>query len=59
MKICIAQTQSEKGNIQKNIKNHLRFIERAVKYKADLIIFPEFIHNQLRTSISQSTGYKS
>ncbi|GAB4156775.1 MAG: hypothetical protein Tsb0033_07790 [Winogradskyella sp.] len=41
MKICISQTQSEKGNIQKNIKNHLRFIERAVKYKANLIIFPE------------------
>ncbi|MCB0400436.1 MAG: carbon-nitrogen hydrolase family protein [Winogradskyella sp.] len=41
MKICIAQTQSVKGDIQKNIKNHLRFIERAITYKADLIIFPE------------------
>lgn len=41
MKICIAQTKSEKGNIQKNIENHLEFIERAIKLKADLIFFPE------------------
>jgi len=41
MKICIAQTKSEKGNIQRNIENHLEYIERAIKLKADLIIFPE------------------
>ncbi len=41
MKICIAQTKSEKGNIQRNIENHLEFIERAIKLNADLIMFPE------------------
>ncbi len=41
MKICIAQTKSEKGNIQRNVENHLEFIERAIKLKADLIVFPE------------------
>lgn len=41
MKICIAQTKSEKGNTQMNIENHLAFIERAIKLKADLIVFPE------------------
>jgi len=41
MKICIAQTKSEKGNIQRNIENHLDFIERAIKLKTDLIVFPE------------------
>ena len=41
MTICIAQTTSEKGNIQKNIENHFEFIDRAIKLKADLIIFPE------------------
>lgn len=41
MKICIAQTKSEKGNIQENIKNHLNIIKRALKLKSDLIIFPE------------------
>ncbi|EDP70557.1 carbon-nitrogen hydrolase family protein [Flavobacteriales bacterium ALC-1] len=41
MKICIAQTKSQKGNVQKNIKNHIQFVERAVKLKSDLIVFPE------------------
>lgn len=41
MKICIAQTKSNKGNVQRNIENHLEFVKRAIKLKADLIIFPE------------------
>lgn len=41
MKICLAQTKSERGNIQKNIQNHLKFIERAITLNADLIVFPE------------------
>ena len=41
MKICIAQTKSEKGNVQRNFENHLEFVGRAIKLKADLIIFPE------------------
>ncbi|MEZ4938832.1 MAG: GNAT family N-acetyltransferase [Crocinitomicaceae bacterium] len=41
MKICIAQTKSEKGNVQKNIENHLEFVEGAIKLKADFIVFPE------------------
>ena len=41
MKICLAQTQSVKGDIQKNIQNHLKYITRAVKLEADFIFFPE------------------
>ncbi|MCH2045190.1 MAG: carbon-nitrogen hydrolase family protein [Saprospiraceae bacterium] len=41
MKICIAQTQSEKGNIEKNIQNHLKMIEYSISLSADLIVFPE------------------
>jgi len=41
MKICIAQTHSLKGKINKNIQNHLRVIERAIKLNSDLVIFPE------------------
>lgn len=41
MKICVAQTKSEKGNIKTNIENHLRWIELAVYEKSDLIVFPE------------------
>lgn len=41
MKICIVQTKSEKGNIQRNIENHLEFVARAIKLKADFVVFPE------------------
>jgi len=41
MKICIAQTESVKGKVQKNIQNHLKMIERANELNSDLIIFPE------------------
>lgn len=41
MKICIAQTKSEKGNIKRNIENHKEWIKIAISEKADLIVFPE------------------
>ncbi|MFY0674054.1 MAG: GNAT family N-acetyltransferase [Bacteroidia bacterium] len=41
MKICIAQTRSLKGRINKNIEHHLQMVERAVIHHADLIVFPE------------------
>jgi len=41
MKICITQTEPIKGDINRNIEKHLQFIERAIKSKADAIIFPE------------------
>lgn len=41
MKICIAQTKSLKGKVEKNIQNHLQVIGQAVKLHVDLIIFPE------------------
>jgi len=62
MKICIAQTKSENGKIQENIKNHLELIERAIKLNSDLIIFPELsitnyepkLANELATSLEDS-----
>lgn len=41
MKICIAQTKSFKGQIEKSISNHLGIIESASKHGGELIIFPE------------------
>ena len=41
MRICIAQTQSFKGEIHRNIENHLRLIKRAIHLNSDVIIFPE------------------
>lgn len=41
MKICIAQTEPQKGNISANIKAHKKFIDLALTYNADAIFFPE------------------
>ncbi len=41
MKICIAQTQSLRGQVQENIKNHLKIIKSAIQWNIDLIVFPE------------------
>lgn len=41
MKICIAQTKSERGKVKKNIQNHLKFVECALELNSDLIVFPE------------------
>ncbi len=41
MKICVAQTKPVTGNIEKNIANHQKLIDRAISHGADTIIFPE------------------
>ena len=60
MKICLAQIKSEKGNISKNIQNHLTFIEHAIELNSDLIVFPELsitnyepeLANELATEVN-------
>ncbi|MBL0740775.1 carbon-nitrogen hydrolase family protein [Chryseolinea lacunae] len=41
MKICVAQTRSVKGDIAGNIQHHKKYIDHAIAFGADLIIFPE------------------
>ena len=41
MKICIAQTRSIKGEIEKNIEIHKKFINLAISKRVDIIFFPE------------------
>lgn len=41
MRICIGQTMPIKGEIEKNIDNHLKFIKSAIEKKANIIVFPE------------------
>jgi predicted amidohydrolase len=41
MKICVAQTRPVKGDIQRNMAQHKKWIEAAVAGGADIIIFPE------------------
>lgn len=41
MKAAVAQVTSVIGDIEKNIKHHLKFCEEAIKNHAALIVFPE------------------
>lgn len=41
LKLAAAQSASIKGDLHKNIINHLRFAEAAKLYNADFILFPE------------------
>jgi NAD+ synthase (glutamine-hydrolysing) len=40
-KVALAQVNPALGNLEKNIKKHTDYITKAVKKKADLIVFPE------------------
>jgi len=40
-KIAIAQTDSVLGDVKKNVKHHLQFVDRAIRRGADLVVFPE------------------
>jgi len=40
-KIALAQINPALGNVEKNIKIHNDFINKAIRKKADLIVFPE------------------
>jgi predicted amidohydrolase len=41
MKICIAQIRPVKGETDKNIEIHKKFIDLAISKEADMIFFPE------------------
>jgi len=41
MRVAVAQIQVVKGNIEKNIENHLKWIKQAIVLNADFVVFPE------------------
>jgi predicted amidohydrolase len=41
MRVAIAQIEAIKGNIERNIENHLKWIKQAIQFHADLVVFPE------------------
>lgn len=41
MKIGIAQTRPVRGDVVRNLENHLRMIQEAASRHADLLVFPE------------------
>ncbi len=57
MKICIAQTRSFKGDISRNLENHLRFVNQAIKLDADFIFFPELSITSYEPELAQDHVY--
>ena len=41
MRVAIAQIEAIKGNVEKNIENHLKWIKQAIQNNADMLVFPE------------------
>ena len=41
MRVAVAQIEAIKGNIEKNIENHLKWIKQAILNNADMVVFPE------------------
>jgi predicted amidohydrolase len=41
MRIAVAQIEAIKGNIEKSIENHVKWIKVAIQNKADMVVFPE------------------
>jgi len=54
MRICAAQTRPVLGDIEKNIEDHKRFIEAAIKNRADLIFFPELSITRYDSLLAQN-----
>lgn len=53
MKIVLAQIQSHKGSIEKNIELHSRCVEIASKNGADAIFFPELSLSGYETALAK------
>ncbi len=54
MRIAIAQIEPIKGNLEKNIENHLIWINHAIGNNADMVIFPELSLTGYEPELAQS-----
>lgn len=53
MRIAIAQIEAIKGNIEKNLENHLKWIKQAIKNNADMLDFPELSLTGYETDLAE------
>ena len=53
MKICVVQSKAINGDIEKNIQQHLKVIDRAISYGVDVIVFPELSITGYESSLSK------
>ena len=41
MRVAIVQIEAVRGDIEKNIENHLDWMKQAIRNRADMVVFPE------------------
>ena len=56
MKIGVAQLQSYKGNIEKNIEKHLSYVQKAINENLDIVIFPELSITAYEPELANELG---
>jgi isopropylmalate/homocitrate/citramalate synthase len=54
MKLCVVQTKPIKGDILGNIDHHKTFIDLAVSYGANIVIFPELSLTGYEPTLAQA-----
>lgn len=56
MKICAAQINPHKGDMEKNISDHIKWVELAVEKKVDLIVFSELSLTGYEPTLAEKLG---
>ena len=54
MRIAVAQINTARGNVQANINKHIHWIERAVSFGTDMIVFPELSLTSYEPSLAKN-----
>lgn len=54
MRVALAQVEPIKGDIEKNIEIHLRWIKQAIQNNADMVVFPELSLTGYEPDLAQS-----
>jgi predicted amidohydrolase len=54
MRIAVAQIEAIKGNIEKNVENHLKWIKQAIQNNVNMVVFPELSLIGYEPNIAQS-----
>ncbi len=57
VKIALAQISPKLGDLKSNLEKHIKFIQLAIKEKADLVIFPELSLTGYEPQLAKSLAF--
>jgi predicted amidohydrolase len=56
MKICLAQVESENGDVQRNVEHHMTVLRTLEPDSADLVVFPELSLSNYAPDVASSVA---